>query len=140
VHRSVVFVSVEPGLTGKVIFTVFLVAKAVITLSLLRVTQDLIGFRELLEILSSLFIVWVLIWVLQECEFTVSFLNLLNCSSLGYTQDIIKNELFLLVTPHVVIGTSFFDLLFFLLLTIGFEAIILLLLLVFAGGIFLHFN
>ena len=112
----------------------------IIALSLLGITQDLIGFRELLEILSSLFIVWVLIWVLQECEFTVSFLNLLSCSSLGNTQDIIKNEFFLLVTPHVVSGTSFFDLLFFLLLIIGFEAIILLLLLVFAGGIFLHFN
>jgi len=138
-HRSVVFIGVQPSLTGEVIFAIFLVAKPIIALSLLGISQYLIGLGELLEILSSLLIIRVLVWVLQQCEFSVCFLDLLSSGGLRHTQYIIKNELFLLVTSYVISSSSFFDL-FLVIFTIGFKTFVfLLLLLVFASGIFLHF-
>ena len=96
-----------------------------------------------MEILSSLLIVWILVWVLEKCEFSVSLLDLFSCGSLGEAQNVIENEPFLLVTSNVVseASLSFFDF-FFLFLTIGFKAIVFLflLLLVFASGLFVHFN
>ena len=78
--------------------------------------------------------------MLKQSEFAIGLLNILSRGRLRETQDVIKDKALFLVTSDVISATAIsFDLFFFLFI-IGFKIVFFFFLLLFAGGIFAHFN
>ena len=89
VHCSVVLIRVDP--LGRVEVVLAVITVLVVPGALIWVGKDLVCLVQLLEVFSSLWVIWVLVRVLEQGQLSVGLLNLDLSRGLLQVEDVVQN-------------------------------------------------